>query len=390
MVQFLKNPFYLYIISFSLVLVTYQLGWSELYPPLGIGLIIFFISTFLLSLYLGAVIDRYLPIRYLEIKERDKPFRTTIILYVLFILEFIYNGGIPIVLTINNSGFNYKDFGIPTMHPIIATFTSFYTVYVFHLFLSTKKKIYLTVLLCLLTIPLLIINRGMLLMNLTSMLFVFLLSIKRIRIKVFLAIIIFALIILYFFGLLGNYRITKTSSNDYFLEISEANDRFVDSSVPKEFMWSYIYMSSPVANLQNNINANPAINFHVRNFVIMELLPDFISKRIAPLFGAERTGTSNITKYFIVSTVFCYSYNALGWPGIYLMFLIIAFLIVLYVILLRKDNRYYVTGIGILMTFMIYNTFDNMIYFSGVSFQLVYPLIWPTVQRFTLRKLRIN
>lgn len=383
--QFLKNPFYIYIISFAFVILIYQLGWSEMYPPLSAGLIIFFVITFLLALYLGALFDRYLPIRYLEIKEIDRPYRTTIILYFLYMLEFIYNRGIPIILALKTSTYDYKEFGIPTLHPIIATFGSFYTVYIFHLFLSTRRKKYLLVLFFLLTIPILIFNRGMLLINLTSMLFVYLLSIKGIRIRMLLFIVTFSLIVLYFFGVLGNYRITKSPSNRYFLEISAANEKFINSRIPKEYMWSYIYISSPLANLQNNINNNPAINFRVKDFVIMELLPDFISKRIAPIVSAERSEPENISAYFIVSTIFCYSFNFMGWPGIYLMFLIIMSLIAFYLLLLRKNNPYYVTGISILMTFMVYNTFDNMIYFSGISFQLVYPLIWPIMQKLKIR-----
>lgn len=356
-----------------------------MYPPLSAGLIIFFVITFLLALYLGALFDRYLPIRYLEIKEIDRPYRTTIILYFLYMLEFIYNRGIPISLALKTSTYDYKEFGIPTLHPIIATFGSFYTVYIFHLFLSTRRKKYLLVLFFLLTIPILIFNRGMLMINLTSMLFVYLLSIKGIRIRMLLFIVTFSLIVLYFFGVLGNYRITKSPSNRYFLEISAANEKFINSRIPKEYMWSYIYISSPLANLQNNINNNPAINFRVKDFVIMELLPDFISKRIAPIVSAERSEPENISAYFIVSTIFCYSFNFMGWPGIYLMFLIIISLIACYLLLLRKNNPYYVTGISILMTFMVFNTFDNMIYFSGISFQLVYPLIWPIMQKLKIR-----
>ena len=385
-IQFLKNPFYIYIISFSLVLLIYQLDWSELYPPLSVGLTVFFVITFILAIYFGALIDKYLPIRYFSIKEKDKPLRTTIVIYILYVLEFIYNSGIPIILALKTSTYDYKEFGIPTLHPIIATFSSFYTVYIFHLFLSTKRKRYLLILLFLLLIPILIFNRGMLLINLTSMLFVYLLSINRVRIRTLLAIIVVAFFVLYFFGVLGNYRITKTPSNKYFLEISKAKDKFVNSGIPKEYMWGYIYISSPLANLQNNINNNPAVNFRIKDFIFMELMPDFISKRIAPLIGAERSEPKNISAYFIVSTIFCYSFNSLGWAGIYLMFLIFSFLLAFYILLLQKKNPYYITGISILMTFMVYNTFDNMIYFSGISFQLVYPLLWPVLQKIRIKK----
>ncbi|NLN30456.1 MAG: hypothetical protein GX158_04345 [Bacteroidales bacterium] len=383
--KFLKNPFCLYVFSFSFVLCVFHLGWSEIYPPLGAGLIVFFVITFLLALYIGAFTDRYLPVKYSEITVSGRPYRTVFILYLLYVLEFIYTGGIPILLALKTATYDYQEFGIPTLHPIIATFGSFYTVYIFHLFLSTREKKYLTILLLLLAIPVLIFNRGMLLINLTSMLFIYLLSVKRIKLKVLMFLLISSLVILYLFGVLGNYRLAKSPDNEYFLEISGANDKFLNSGIPKEYMWSYIYVSSPIANLQNNINNNPPVNFKVLDFLIMELLPDFISKRISPLAGAERPEPRNISHNFIVGTVFCSSYNLLGWPGIYLMFFAITFFVLFYLGLLRKSNPYYVTGVSILMTFMVYNTFDNMIYFSGISFQLVYPLVWPVFQKFTIK-----
>lgn len=373
--QLYKNPFYLYVITFTIVIVTYQFGWSSLYPKLSFLLLLFFIVTFIVSLLLGATIDKYNPIIYSEIENTDFVKRTIIGIYILLIIEFIYTKGIPLLLVFSSSTFRYEEFGIPTLHPILATFTSFYTVYVFHAWLSEKKLKNLIYFLLLLLFPILIYNRGMLLISLVSCLIVFLLSIKKVKLKARIYIAVLVVVLLYFFGVLGNYRMVKSSSNEYFMEVAEATDSFRNSRIPKEYFWSYIYISSPLANLQNNINENGPEQIRVKDFISTELLPDFISKRLAKLIHAEQGEIVQIASFLTVGTVFARSYSLLGWAGIYLMYLFIAAFVFLYIIILRKSNKYYVTGISILSTFIIFNAFSNMIYFSGLSFQLTFPII---------------
>lgn len=219
----------------------------------------------------------------------------------------------------------------------------------------------------------------MLLMSLVSCLIVFVMSQKKIRLKAFSFIAVLVAVLLYFFGVLGNYRMAKSSSNEYFLKKAEATDSFLDSRIPKEYFWSYIYISSPLANLQNNIHENAPGQIRVKDFLTTELLPDFISKRLAKVNHAEQAEILQISFFLTVGTVFARSYSLLGWPGIYLMYLFIAATILFYILILKKSNKYYVTGISILCTFVIFNAFSNMIYFSGVSFQLIYPIIFGTV-----------
>jgi hypothetical protein len=200
-------------------------------------------------------------------------------------------------------------------------------------------------------------------------------SIKKIKIKVIGFLIVLVVFLFYLFGVLGNYRVTRTPSNSYFLEISNASEKFIESKIPKEFIWSYIYISSPLANLQSNINKEAHQKNQVKNFILTELIPDFLSKRIAPLIHAERAELKNISPFLTVGTFYARSFVLLGWAGIIIMFIFNSAFVFIYIILLRKNNIYYVTGISILCTFVIYNTFTNMIYFSGVSFQLVFPLL---------------
>ena len=65
----------------------------------------------------------------------------------------------------------------------------------------------------------------------------------------------------------------------------------------------------------------------------------------------------------------------LGWWGVILLFLYFLCTSFLYLLILRKDSPYYSTGLALLCTVSLYNTFDNMYAFTGLQFQLIYPLI---------------
>jgi len=374
--KFIRNPFYLYIFSFSIVIAIYQLGWSNIYPSLSFGLILFFIITFIASFFLGSIIDKHKPISYVQADKAVNVGKTIIGIYVLFLLEFLHNKGIPLILMFTTT-YDYRDFGIKTLHPILETFASFYSVYIFYLWLSTKQSKYLLYLFSLLIFPILIYHRGMLLINLTCLLFVYLIYIDKIRFKVFAPISIIIIVLLYLFGVAGNFRSTKSSSNKYFLKISCATVKFKNSIIPNEYMWSYIYATSPLANLQNTINNNPYSNSHFKEFILTELCPDYISKRIAPIFIKEQAKINLISPNFMVGTVYSRSFTLIGWLGVYLMFIFNSVFIFIYLFLLRKNNKFYVIAISILCTYVVYNTFTNMFFFSGLSFQLVYPFLLP-------------
>ena len=241
--QFLKNPFYLYVISFFSIILIYNIGWSSLYPDLSLSLLIFFAVSFLVSISLGGIIDKYNPIKYIPPKKNNSVKPTIIIISILYAIELIYNKGIPVIQVLTKSNYQYTEFGIPTLHPLLTTFTSFFAVYIFHLSYTHKFKKHLINLFILTSIPIIIYNRGMLLIMLTSFLFIYLSSIKRIRLKTATLLLVLSFFILYGFGVLGNYRMAKSASNTVFLEASHATKSFRESKIPKEYMWSYIQYS---------------------------------------------------------------------------------------------------------------------------------------------------
>lgn len=220
-------------------------------------------------------------------------------------------------------------------------------------------------------------------MVLGSCLFVYLLSLKTVSPKVVTFLTILILGILFVFGIFGNLRITSgtTTSSEYMLKISEATPEFTESVIPKPYIWTYMYVSSPMANLQNTVILSNPYQRSAKSFFIHELFPDFIAKRIGARLGIERSDVPRIANWLTVSTFYARPYAFMGWAGMWIMFSLMCLVNVFYLFFIPTKSRYYVTGLAILNSIVLFNTFDNMYSVTGLVFQLFYPLFFSIVFR---------
>jgi hypothetical protein len=378
------NPYSCYALSFGCGLLLYLFGYSELYPALSTPLLAFIFVSCVVFLIIGFLLfKKKWTVRFTPIQSSSfYPVLITGGIFILWTAEFIYEGGVPIIKMILKEPYNYRMFGIPSLHVFVVTFSSFYTVFLFHLFISSRKRIFF--LLCVLNLipALLIFNRGMFVLNLASCFFVLIISMKQIPRIVFIATPFILAALLYFFGVLGTIRVSREANtpynNGHFLAIGQASQSFRSSIIPDEFFWSYIYISSPIANLQENINqqkskpASMADFFHMMND---EVLMDFISKRISPVFNLQPPSDFRIPGPFNVSTVFSRPFSYLGWLGILIMAIVLILIPLGYTILVPTGSPFYLTGFAILCMMYLFLAFDNTIRFTGISFQLAYPII---------------
>lgn len=377
------NPYYIYILTFLLSILVYQLGWSTLFPSLKLPVILFLITSITLSFFFGF----YFQVKkYIEFKaityNRIIPFIFYCITF-LWLVSFIYNGGIPLLLILSGSDYDYTGFGIPTLHVFIVTFTSFFSTYLFHVYVSTKSKKVLIYFLFLMLFPILLFSRGMLMINITSALFVYLQAARKISLKKIVLISTFTLLVLYGFGVLGNIRLaprdTEEYSNELIVSLAKATPEFTNGITPPEFMWAYLYISSPLGNLQYNIDRQNRLELSPKTVLLYfnnEFLFDFISKRINSVFEVKREHCLKFADFLTVGTTYANSYIYLGWAGMIIMGVFILLFPVVYLTVLKKHHVLFVTGTSILSSLYLFLIFDNMFAFTGLSFQLVYPLIF--------------
>jgi hypothetical protein len=388
------NPYSCYILGFVVSLFFYLLGWSELYPTLSFSLLFFLIGTIAAHAFFVKVWLRKPLIQRAEILEATiSPWLVTAFLYALWSIDFIYEGGIPLFKVLLNIPFDYKKFGFPSTHVLAVTFSSFYSVYLFRRFLAAKDKMILLLYLVNMAASILIYSRAMFFFNLASSAFLFLLSVEKIPYRKIALIVPVALVLFYLFGVAGTMRVSFEARSKYdcnlFLESAGATQSFRQSPVPKEFYWSYFYISSPVANLQLNVSSFnvPSITIaRILEYINNELFFESASKRINKLFGVEREKEHLIREQFNVSTVYSRSYSYLGWIGLIAMATTILLIPLFYRWLLR-NSPYALEGIAILCTAFLFMSYDNTVRLMATGFQLVYPIIYPMVEK-KLLKLR--
>jgi len=291
------------------------------------------------------------------------------LLYIFFCLEFIINNGVPLLMyDILDLNYDYTQFGIKTLHPLILTFTSFYTVLLFHRYISTKSRKLLIQVILLSLYPILIMNRGAFFLNLTSMLMVYLLSLKHIDLRKTLFLFILILIAFYLFGAFGDFR---TGGVNILLSSFEPSDAFISSNIPNEFLWPYLYITSPLGNLQETINYGISQSGDVFSYILNAIVPDFISKNL----DFQPAVISRIAPFLTVGGIYSSSYVVMGYIGMVFTFVSLVIFILLYLFFLPRNTPYTTSAVAILGTLIVFNTFDNMIVFSGLSFQLIYPFI---------------
>ncbi|WYP26053.1 O-antigen polymerase [Alkalihalobacillus sp. FSL W8-0930] len=393
----MKNPFYIYIYAFVLVIVVYQFNWSNKFPELSSGLILFLLFTFIASFAVGKFVEKNKLIQFekLYIKNDRSLHTLTIIIYAGYLIEFIYHRTIPLIDLFREGGIVYAEFGIPTFHVILVTFHSFVSITVFHLWLSDKKKYYAYIFLLLLIPSVLIFNRGMIIMILICCTYIFILSLKRMKFKNLISLICLALLGLYIFGLMGNLRVNDAYGveedpfkSSLIMSIGGADSKFESSIIPNSFFWGYIYISSPLANFQSTVNesSNSNNDIKIKDFISWynnEILYDFIGKRLADEYRIERPDVVQISPELNVGTVYSRSYIYLEWLGPLLTFSFLILSSFIYIIVLRSiKSPFFLIAVSIYSTIFLFNTFSNMINFSGLSFQLAYPLILTFIPSF--------
>jgi oligosaccharide repeat unit polymerase len=390
------NPYYIYIYSFMIVVIVYCFGWSDIFPEMKNNLILFLLFTFNISFFMGLYIRRKKLVSFYKIENRKSNIINLILvlLVLCYCVEFLYHKSIPLLGLFNrHNDLNYQEFGIPTFHVFLVTFNSFFSVYLFHLFLSTYSRKILFNFLFTIIPSVLIVNRGMLLIIITSCLFLYLIKLDRLKVKTIMKLTIASVIVLYLFGVFGNMRVNNSygRNQDPFdstviLTVGSASNEFRESIIPNPFFWGYLYIASPMANLQYTINNNIG-EFNVVNmlyYINNELVFDFIGKRINNAYLINPPKISQISPELTVGTLYARSYVFLGWLGPILTFLYLIITSFFYLVILKKiESPYYLTGVAIMSSLFLFSTFTNMISFSGLSFQLIYPVIFSIFNPFS-------
>jgi hypothetical protein len=385
------NPYIAFAVSWFLCLFLYSLGWSELFPPITLALFLFLSGLIFVFLLTGIFFNR-IAFPAPKLSARLNPTVLLIVNGALFSLNFLYSG-IPLLI-----GTRMDNFGIPTVIVIATTLNCFTGVYCFYAFLHTRKKRYLLYILICFSFFLLSFSRGNIMMSMVTMFFLWInVKMPNLNVKRLLGIVCGVLLVAFVFGVAGNYRtindirqqknnFDETYNSNVILGLGGASDSFKDSIVPGEFFWTYLYLTSPLSNLQYNINKNnPSFSISgIFCIIIDELLFDTVSKRVDGALGRERRDPDLLVEQLTVPTTLTGSYNYAGWGGmVFFMVVFWSFPIVYSLIVSR--NPLGIIGISTLCTVYFFSIFDNMFILTGLTFQIFYPIVFDIIDRVKLK-----
>lgn len=379
----ITNPFVLYGITWIVVMLFYILPWSELLPPLRIELILFLAITSIISFLIGLpfYFRNYFVFQHIDVddtKVRNVKY-ALIVLYLLLTVECIVQKNVPLIsyLFLDADQSAYKDFGLPFLHVIIVNGFGYLFLLTGHLYLSETNKKRIGVLrnvmiLCILA-GMLVYNRGLVMYSLFGYALMYLMS-KRHLFVIILKVTFLFVGILFLFGLMGSYRNAggMEQGRQFALDIAKATPQFRETGIPAEYLWAYIYVTSPLGNLQNTINQSDPNEIRVRNFpeYLMELLPEMVSKRT----GLEVRDGERIAYYLTVGTVYMRSYATFGWSGMIIMFMFTLVFIVVVLLLIPRSSNYFISSVIVVCLIVFFNLFDNMFSFMGLAPQLAFPI----------------
>ena len=377
----ITNPNFIYIITFIVPFLVYSLGWSTIYPALSVQLFAFYLLTFFIASLLGFFINKLPAYKYKTIPVFKYNLLVLLLLYFFYWLDCLYSGYVPL-FAFSKGEAEYGgniNFGIPTFHVLLVTFSLFFSVFLFHQLLSNRRS-YLLLFYLMSFVPFIfLLQRSNIMITVISSAFLLFISQKKITLFKISGILILFIGSIYIFGFLGNLR-SSNGDPTFIPKASGATEEFLQSKVPKEFYWGYLYIASPVANLQNNINIEQNVQPDLKGFIVFEMIPDFISKKISSVFSMTRREFNQINSFLNVGTLYARPFSFLSWLGMFLLFIYLILMMNLYYLIIKKSSMYASTGLALMFTTIALANFDNTISYSAFSFPMFYPFLFSVIR----------
>ncbi|MBK7627813.1 MAG: hypothetical protein IPJ16_11605 [Bacteroidales bacterium] len=276
---------------------------------------------------------------------------------------------------------HYREFGAPVIDPIFNTLSIFFSVFYLQTFLNSKKKKYLLYIFSILILQILIFRRSTVVWILLSSLFMLIYHYRRISLISILFLLALIPFLSYSFGVYGNYR--SNLSKSFVIDDLGASESFKKSGMSHNQYISYLYVSSPLANLQTNINESKGFfnNRNLHSFIFYCVIPQSITLRAQKKLNLTAPSPSLISSELLVGTFLMVGFITMGWGGMILMLLLALIAICLCLYVTKRWNVFQVTTLCILestVCLLIFSNFLNrldvilMVFIYPVFFHLIF------------------
>lgn len=372
----MRIVYFTYFFVWTIVLLLYSLGWSEFCIPLDPKLLGFLLFSVIVSILLFLLSKSNKNIYEMPPKKYKI---VVFIILLLYIINFIYAGYIPFVGILLKKA-NYVEFpGIPMLYAMLVPFSLFYFFYLMYYFFMFRKVKYLKYAGLIFIFFLLIFSRNCLIVSAFGTLVIWLLVLKHKKKihftpKNIVFLFLGSIILMYLFGCLGNVRSGYGWNDSSYIEKLGLFTKY-PNWLPKQFMWGYIYIVSPLANLNYNV-VNNCTNHDVMRF-IFTFVPEFIIKRVSPeqiVYSLQ--DTMLIRTYFNAQTTYVESFYCLGILGCYITFGVFVFITNFFNYVMKKKKTTSIVSIACLTIFVALSFFYNVFFYMLSSMLVIYSFVY--------------
>lgn len=383
MKKILINPFLMFGFTFLFVIFSFNLELSGLYKGVSSLSINLLFSIFIITSLIIGVIVNYSALnrcRFNYSLDFLKPHKTLsiAILMIGFVAECYNNGGVPLVMVLKGMPYDYTQFGIKTFHVFYMSYLSASTIVNYERFLKTKRKYFLIPAALGIMVTVLIMNRGATLLLVFPMFLMTLFEIKgRLKIRTLVLFFTVGITFIIMFGVLGDKRMLASGYQDenIIMKIGEASPIF--EKLPSGFFWTYLYSTSPYANLLLQLKEGNVNQGYLDDYVAGVMLPDFVSKYTNPEVTSKYE-LFKITPELNVATGFSMALILSGIAGVIFLYLWLLFFNSIFIFI---NNNYYLLSVcANLSAINIFMCFNNMLIFSSCVLQLLLITIFARVK----------
>lgn len=284
------------------------------------------------------------------------------ILLIMFVIDVIYSGGVPLIWIIFDTGQTHADFGIPTFHGTFHGILLFFVTSSFFLLRQGfNKKENLFHIILFFIYAAIVFNRGIVCIFIIQLFFINLIIMKKISIKHFFLFLILSVFLIFIFGVLGDFR---TGYNVFYTNI-KSEWEYIFEFLPKSFLWFYAYYTGGLNNLYANIpNIEPT---YFPFYTFARMVPTLVYKwiGITNTNGPFTLASASIT----ISTAFQGILSDFGLFGILLYLPVIIFAQISYRKAL-KGNIFSILIYGILMQTIIMTPYIDTIFYLTFLLQI--------------------
>lgn len=330
-------------------------------------LFVAFMSNFIGYLYGSLFCINKIKKQILEIDYKKLWEITRKILYVWIVLncvQIVYSEGVPCLWLITGSERTYFDFGI---HGVNGCLMAIYYVICLNIYLILRKNKnikYKILFILLMLWPVLLVTRQVIIV-LAIELFLLSISFKRVNTKLLFNYVCVFLVGILLFGIMGDFR----TGGEVFLELAMPSSDWIYLLPPGVF-WGYIYMTTPIANLQNIFLYIPPLD--QLYYSISTLVPSFIRWIMFDTPPGWNVGDGLITSTFNVSTFMADFYMDYGVLYVYfIMFFIGCFSKVIHHRVQYNTSYANMLIYCVFMQMLILSIFDNMFLYLPIIFQII-------------------